>query len=291
MWISTLELSPRRVILTRLLGRVWPGAYFSSFAPFQVQNLPRQPLPAANWVRVRNRLAGICGSDLHQIYLDGDPRVAPAALIDQGQSYPGHEVVGEVIEVGEDVQELRVGDSVVLQYGPNCVSGEAETLCRSCAAGLYNLCERSYQPGPAQFGGGWSEEMLLHEQQLFRIPESSNAPGEPLLDDEQAVMLEPAAVAVHAVLRCPPRPGERVLVIGAGTIGLLTLQTLRALVPDVEISIKVRHGFQIEQAIRMGATHIVYPQDTYEKIGRITGAELYRGMLGNKILQGGRSEE
>src|SRR5205823_12658838 len=92
MWTSTMELNPRRVMLTRLLGLFWNGAFFSSFAPLQVQNVPRQSLPSQNWVRVRNRLAGICGSDLHLIYTDGDFRIAPAALPNHQRSYPGHEV-------------------------------------------------------------------------------------------------------------------------------------------------------------------------------------------------------
>ena len=58
-----MELSLRRVIPTQLIGHFWRGAYFSSFAPLQVQNIPRQPLPSPYWVRVRNRLAGICGKD------------------------------------------------------------------------------------------------------------------------------------------------------------------------------------------------------------------------------------
>src|SRR5436305_13012238 len=119
MWTSTMELNPRRVMLTRLLGLFWNGAFFSSFAPLQVQNLPRQSLPASNWVRVRNRLAGICGSDLHLVYLDGELNVAPAAIPNHSIIYPGQEVVGEIIEVGEDVQYLQVGDRVVLQSGPN----------------------------------------------------------------------------------------------------------------------------------------------------------------------------
>src|SRR5579859_6803448 len=106
MWTSTLDLDPRRVILTRLLWRIWPGVCFSSVAPLRVLDMPRQPLPASNWVRVRNRLAGICGSDLHLIYADGDLRVAPAALPHHSASYLGHEVVGEVIEVGDTVQQV-----------------------------------------------------------------------------------------------------------------------------------------------------------------------------------------
>lgn len=279
MWTSTLELNPRRALITQFLGRFWRGAYFSSFAPLRVQNLPRQSLPASNWVRVRNHLAGICGSDLHLIYLDGDLRIAPATLPAHSRSYPGHEVVGEVVEVGEDVQRLHVGDRVVLQSGPSCLSTGVQPPCRSCAAGNYSLCEQGNFPGPEPIGGGWSEEMLLPERQLFRIPAS--------LSDEQAVLLEPSAVAVHAVLHHIPRPDEHVLVIGAGTIGLLTLQVLRALAPRTRVSVMARHAFQVEQATRIGASYILYPQDTYESVKLTTGAQLYKGMFDNKMLLGG----
>jgi 2-desacetyl-2-hydroxyethyl bacteriochlorophyllide A dehydrogenase len=279
MWTSTLDLDPKRVLVTQLLRRIWRGACFSSFAPLQIQNLPRQALPATSWVRVRNRLAGICGSDLHMIQADGDLRIAPAAIQQQRRSYPGHEVVGEVLEVGGDVQFLNVGDRVALQYGPNCLSAGMQPPCRSCALGHFNLCERGNLPPPHTIGGGWSEEMLLSEQQLFRVPDDMN--------DEQALMLEPASVAVHAVLRHLPRSGERVLIIGAGTIGLLTLQTVRALAPQAEVSVLARHPFQIEQATRLGAAHIIYPQDSYMSIQRATGAQLYQGSFGNRVLLGG----
>ncbi|TMD81364.1 MAG: zinc-binding dehydrogenase [Chloroflexi bacterium] len=278
MWTSTLELNPSHVIPTKLLGLIWRGAYFSSFAPLQVQNLPRQPLPASNWVRVRNSLAGICGSDLQLIFVDGDYSVAPVALPNHNRSYPGHEVVGEVIEVGDDVRHLHVGDRVVLQYGPNCITAGVQEPCRSCASGHYDLCEYGELPGPQPIGGGWSEEMLLHEQQLFRLPTDIN--------DMQGVLLEPSAVAVHAVLRHVPQGQDRVLIIGAGTIGLLILQVVRALAPDAEVSVMARHAFQIEQAARLGA-HIIYPKDSYREVQRATGAKLYRGMWGNKMLLGG----
>src|SRR5579863_1703568 len=279
MWTSTLELDAAHVIPTQLLGRFWGGAYFSSFAPLQVRNLPRHALPDAHWVRVRNILAGICGSDLHLVFVDGDLRVAPAALNGQTLTYPGHEVLGEVIEVGDQVNHVRVGDRVVLQHGANCATAGVQPRCPSCAAGNYMLCERGSLPGPQPIGGGWSEEMLLHEQQLFRVPAA--------LNDEQAVLLEPTSVAVHAVLRRLPLAGERVLVVGAGTIGLLIVQAIRALAPRSEISVVARHAFQVEQATRMGAAHIIYPQDSYAAVQRITDAELHRGRFGNRMLLGG----
>lgn len=281
MWTSTLEISIKKVVPTRLLGLFWRGAYFSALAPLQVRNVPRRQLASGsgNWVRVRNRLAGICGSDLHLIFLNGDLRIAPAALPSHAYSYPGHEVVGEVIEIGDQVQNLRVGDRVVLQSGPNCLSAGVQPPCNACAVGNYNLCENGDLPGPGQIGGGWSEEMLINEQQLFRIP--------PQMEDEQAVLLEPTAVALHAVLRRLPRTGEKVLIVGAGTIGLLTLQAVRALAPQAEVSVMARHGFQVEQATRLGAAHILYGRDSYESIEGVTGGKLYTGMLGNKMLLGG----
>jgi threonine dehydrogenase-like Zn-dependent dehydrogenase len=279
MWISFLDLRWQRVVPTRLLGRVWRNAYIASFAPLQVQNVPRQPLPATNWVRVRNRLAGISGYDLQLLSGESGSLIASAALPSRGRIYPGSEVVGEVIEVGEDVQDLAVGDRVALAYGPNCLSAGVQPLCRSCANGNYALCERGNLPGPFPVGGGWSEEMLVHEQQLFRLP--------PDLTDEQAVMLESTSIALHAVLRCPPRPGDRVLIIGSGTIGLLVLQAIRALTPRAEISVLARYPFQVEQATRLGATHIIYPQDSYAEVERATEAHLYQGLLGNKMLLGG----
>ncbi|HEY0754370.1 MAG TPA: alcohol dehydrogenase catalytic domain-containing protein [Ktedonobacteraceae bacterium] len=282
MWTSTLELSIKKIVSTQILGMVWRGAYFSSLAPLQVHNLPRQALTShqGNWVRVHNRLAGICGSDLHLVFANGDPRIAPAALpTHQGSSYPGHEVIGEVIEIGDQVQNLQAGDRVVLQSGPNCLTAGVQPPCDACATGNYSLCSKGALSSPQQIGGGWSEEMLVHEQQLFRIP--------PEMEDEQAVLLEPTAVAVHAVLRRLPRAGEKVLIVGSGTIGLLILQVIRALAPQAEVTVMARHSFQVEQATRMGAAHILYGSDNYSSIEKATGGKLYQGMLGNRMLLGG----
>jgi threonine dehydrogenase-like Zn-dependent dehydrogenase len=279
MWTSTLELNLNRTLLMRLLGLVYPHVYSSSLSPLRVANVPQFALPSPSWVRVRNRLAGICGSDLHLVSADADIRTSVAAYPHYKHVYLGHEVVGEVIEIGEDVQHLRVGDRVVLQYGPNCLSSGAKPVCRACALGNYNLCEYGALPGPEPIGGGWSEEMLLHEQQLFRLPTE--------LSDEQGVLLEPTAVALHAVLRHLPQASDNVLIIGAGTIGLLTLQILHALVPKARISMYARYPFQIEHATRLGADHIIYPVDTYGSVQRVTQAHLYKGILGNRVLTGG----
>ena len=84
-----------------------------------------------------------------------------------------------------------------------------------------------------------------------------------------------------------PQPDEHVLIIGAGTIGLLTLQVIHALVPSATVSVMARYPFQIEQATRLGATHIMYPHDSYQEVERTTGAKLFTGRFNNKMLLGG----
>ncbi len=278
MWTSTIDLDFKKVLLTQLIGRFYRNIYFSSYSPLQVQNLPRQSLPKTSWVRVRNHLSGISGSDLHLLYGDSDLRIAPAAVPTHKYLYPGHEMVGEVIEIGDDVQRLRVGDRVALQNGPNCLSAGILPPCRFCMVGNYNLCENTTM-SPQPIGGGWSEEMLVHEQQLFQLPTT--------LTDEQAVMLEPTSVALHAVLRRLPKHGERVLIIGAGSIGLSLLQIVHTLAPQSEVSVLARHAFQVERATRLGAAHIIYPRDAYVGVKRATQAKLYQGTLGNQTLSGG----
>src|SRR5689334_953482 len=117
MWTSTLNTDVKRVIATRLLKRFWRGVGYSSLSPLNVENLPRQPLPLATWVRVRNTLAGISQDDLRLVYGDRRWHTSLSPLAIDRSTLLGREVVGEVIEVGDDVEYIHIGDRVVLQYG------------------------------------------------------------------------------------------------------------------------------------------------------------------------------
>lgn len=279
MWTVYLDTQPVRVVSTALLGRVSRRAYYGPLAPLRTRNVARAALPGKRWVRIRNRMAGVCGTDVHLVHLDGDPRIAPAAA-PTSRIYLGHEVIGEVTEVGPGVQFLRVGDRVAYQSDQNCATREVEPPCRHCAVGNYALCDNRYLPGPQAIGGGWSEEMVLHERQVFLVPDG--------VADEQAALLEPCAVGVHAALRRPPQPGEHVLVIGAGTIGLLTTQAVQALSPEgTSITNLARYPFQVEMAARMGANQVLYDEDLSASVARITGAQRYKGQLGAELMIGG----
>ncbi|MCS7219780.1 MAG: alcohol dehydrogenase catalytic domain-containing protein [Anaerolineae bacterium] len=276
-----IELGILRVLATRALSKIWPGAYLSPISPVHFVTQPDPSLPGPYSVRVRNRLSLICGTDLHLVHVDGDPRVAPAVLPGNQRTYLGHEICGEVIEVGDAVTRVRAGDRVALRYfSPTCRTQEIKPLCRHCQHGNYYLCEnQSANQGWASIGGGWSDQLLVHEDQLYRPPDA--------LSDEEVALLEPAAVGVHAVLQALPNPGDHVLVLGCGIIGLMTVQALRALAPEAHVTALARYPFQAEAARRLGAHEVRTRADGYTVTAEITGARLYRGMFGSAMLLGG----
>jgi threonine dehydrogenase-like Zn-dependent dehydrogenase len=274
-----VEPTVRRIVTTRMLARLSKKrAFFGRTAPLQEEDIAPQPLPDPHYVRVRNRLAGICGTDIHLIQADGDFRIAEAALPRSSRIYLGHEIVGDVVEVGAEVKGYKVSDRVAYQAVLGSCLGEGrEPLCRYCAVGNYCLCEGLRQLG---VGGGYAEEWVAHEGRLFHVPDD--------LSDEQAVLLEPAACGLRAALRRRAQAGDRVMVIGCGTIGLMTLQSIRAVQPECEITALAEFGYQADMARKLGASNIIMlGSDAYSEVARLTGGRVYRGRLGNRTIVGG----
>jgi len=276
------EKSIPRVVLTLALKPLWKGAPFSPLSPVQFRDLPEPPLPGPRWVRLKNRVCGICASDLHLVFVDVDPKVHPAALPDQSRLFLGHEVISDVVEVGEGVQTLAVGNRVLMKsrfLGPTCHSQEIEPPCPSCEAGQYAICQhQAAGKGPEGVGGGWGDGYICHESEVWQVPDA--------IDDESAALIEPIACGVRAVLRCIPKAGEKVLVVGCGMIGLGTLQALRVIAPDAEIYAAARYPQQIELAQSYGAT-VLTGKDLMAETARITGGEAYQGDFGNRTMLGG----
>jgi threonine dehydrogenase-like Zn-dependent dehydrogenase len=277
-----LDLSVPRVLLTQILGRISKAAYFAATSPLRVIDLPDPPLPATGWLRVRNRLCGICGSDLHQLFLDAGLDVAPVALPAHKRVYLGHEMVGDVVEVGDGVDGFAVGDRVV-RWGraDDCRARGRLELCPSCARGHRVLCEVASEPREFHpIGGGYGDSFITPASTLLPVPEG--------LTDEQAIFVEPAAVAIHAAFRRLPKPGERALVLGCGTVGFLLIQAIRVLQPACEIVALAEFPWQAEMARAFGAAHTLLAHgNEFTQVAQLTGARLYESRMGNRMLMGG----
>ena len=277
-----LDLSVAKVVWTRTLGRFWSGAYYAPTSPLRLVDISDPPLPSSDWVRVRNRLCGICGSDLHQLFVDAGLDVAPVALPSHQRTYLGHEMVGEVVEVGGAVTDHRLGDRVV-RWGraDDCLARGRSELCPACARGHRVLCQVASEPrNDHPVGGGFGDTFITPASSLVPVPDG--------LPDELAIFTEPLAVATHAAWRCPPKEEDQVLVLGCGTIGYLLIQVLRLLQPSCEITAVAQFSWQAELARALGAERVLLVgQYGHSEVAQITGASLHQGRVGNQMLLGG----
>jgi 2-desacetyl-2-hydroxyethyl bacteriochlorophyllide A dehydrogenase len=273
----------KRIVALKAAAVFDKRAAFRSFSPVQYADVPEPRLPNERWLKVRNLSCGLCGTDVHFLFMEMDPGCFPAATPGIARKFLGHELVGEVVEAGDAVVDVRVGDRVAMRLDwPSCFQLEITPPCRHCAVGAYMLCEnvgRKELP-LRDVGGGFSPFMVMHRSQPFRLPEA--------LAGDRALLLEPTASALHGVLKARPELGDKVLVIGAGTIGLLAAAIVKALTPEAKVTVVARYGFQADMARRMGADAVAPGGRTaYADLARLTNARHLRGHFGNEILLGG----
>ena len=172
----------------------------------RVEEIADLDAPAAGWVNIAVTAAGICGSDLHNF--------RTGRWISRSPSVPGHELVGRVVAVGQGVTDLVSGDRVVADSRFWCGA------CAACAAGNHHLCAKLGFVGEV-CDGGFAEFTSLPRRLLQKLPDT--------LPDDVAAMVEPVAVALHAVRRLRPEPGSAVLIVGCGPIGGLAALVLSAM--------------------------------------------------------------
>ena len=195
------------------------------------------PEVGAEDVLVRVRACGICGSDIHGYTGITGRRIPPLVL--------GHEAAGVIERVGAAVEGFAAGDRVTLDSTVYC------GRCEFCRRGEVNLCDArtvlGVSCGDYRRHGAFAEFVAVPARILHRLPDG--------LPFEQAALVEALAVAVHAVGRKVPAPGDRVAVIGCGMIGLLTIQVLRArgcrTIAAVDLDARRR-----DLAMRAGATEV-----------------------------------
>lgn len=266
------ERQEARYAAAAVASRVRPGAG-ASIGPLRLADIDPPELPGAGWKRVTSTLTGICGSDLSTI--DGHSSGYFDGLV-SFPFVPGHEVVG-VTEDGK-----RVALEPVL--GPEA-RGETPAF-KGAAPGdgtdygylLAGDIDEGIQVGfCSSTGGGWGEQFVAHKTQLHSIGKR--------LSDEDAVMLEPAAGGVHAAAKAAAGAmvdGGVVLVLGAGTMGLVTIAALRQYTNPASIIAVAKYPIQKRFAEELGADVVVSPGETARAVRRATGSR----MLGDNLSGG-----
>lgn len=187
-------------------------------------------------ILIRSYAAGICGSDV-ELYQGSRP-----AGFYRYPVIPGHEWAGEIASVGAQVHTLAPGDKVVVEGILSC------GFCQNCRAGLTNLCEAGYDEIGFTRPGGLAEYVAVPARLAHVLPATASL--------DEAALLEPTAVALHAFLRAQPRPGQTIAIIGDGTIGLLAVQIARLFSPSFIVLIGSRKE-RLELGQRLGAAYTI----------------------------------
>jgi threonine dehydrogenase-like Zn-dependent dehydrogenase len=285
----TFDISMPRIIAAKMLGVVSPRAFVSSWGPVRCQHVPDPRLLGDDWVLVEPSLAGICGSDVMQVFIKAGID-NPLSAVVSTPHVMGHEVVGTVIETGSTVTRVRKGDRVAVSPCLSCTQ-RGLPLCEFCQRGDYPLCQRFLEGRFAKgmhvgtcsdVGGGFAEAMSLHQSMLFPIPES--------VGFDAAVLADPFAVSLHAVLRAPPEPGQTVVVYGCGSLGVMAILLLRALFPKTRLLVITRRRPGVKPLVdKLGADALFTSRgrELVREIGEFLKVPLRTPLFGLPWLQSG----
>ncbi|MGH7932160.1 MAG: zinc-dependent alcohol dehydrogenase [Candidatus Binataceae bacterium] len=213
------------------------AAVLTARGRFEIDRTYPDPHVTSADLKMRVRVSGICGSDLHEFVAGPLQMRLPAVL--------GHEFCGEIVEVGDDVRGFTAGDKAVGVIYPGC------GRCEYCLHGDFTLCDMRAM-AVAERNGSFAEFVTAPARQMFVVPA-----GTP---DEEVALIEPSSVACHSIRRSRLSLGERVLVMGAGPIGLLIAALARLGGAD-RIAVVEPAEARRRLALKMGADIALDPND------------------------------
>ena len=225
----------------------------TEYKHLEITDLP-DPDFASDELLVEVRACGICGSDIHGWDGSTGRRVPPLVM--------GHEAAGIVKAAGSDVAGFQIGDRITFDSTVSC------GVCNFCRAGKSNLCTSRQVLGVScdefRRNGAFAQFVVVPERICYRIPDE--------VPFEHAALIEAVSIAVHATNRAAPRLGNSALVVGAGMIGLLVVQTLKRAGCSTVIAVDLDQR-KLDLAMKLGATHVIHPKsaDVIEEVHRITG--------------------
>ncbi len=199
----------------------------------QIIDMEKPVISEKDNVLVKIRAAGICGSDVGIYHGKNAAATYPRVI--------GHEMVGDIVEVGENVTRFQAGDRVIVDQVTACGS------CYACRKGRPNVCANLKVRG-VHIDGGYRGYMAVPESDCYRLPDS--------LSYEDAVMIEPTTIAVQACSRAQVTFEDDVLIIGAGALGSSLLRIVRLYHPRRIIMVDIDEG-KLGEALQHGATHTI----------------------------------
>lgn len=242
------------------------AVYMTGLRKMEIRDV-EVPTPKEKEVLIKLEYVGICGSDVH--YLEHG-RIGD--FIVDGDFVLGHECAGTVVEIGSGVKNLKVGDRVALE--PGCTCGQ----CEFCKSGKYNLCPDVEFLATPPYHGCLMNYIVFPENMAFKLPEN--------VSSKEGSLVEPLAVGLHAASQGNVRLGDKVVVFGAGTIGLVTLLACKAYGATDVIVVDVIEK-RLEYAKKLGASHVINAknENAIEKIAELTG-----GVGVDKVIETAGSE-
>lgn len=212
------------------------AAVLRSRGRFEIDRAYPDPPLSPTDLRLKISFSGICGSDLHEFV--AGPLLAPMPIV------PGHEFCGQVVEVGREVRGFDLGDQAVGVIYPSC------GRCEFCRRGDFTLCDMR-EMNFTERNGSFAEFVTAPARQMFLVPAGTPA--------DEATLIEPSSVACHAIRRSRLQLGERVVVMGAGPIGLLITALARRAGAD-RIAVVEPGEVRRKLAIKMGADLALDPE-------------------------------
>ncbi|MDR2788404.1 MAG: alcohol dehydrogenase catalytic domain-containing protein [Candidatus Accumulibacter sp.] len=227
------------------------AAFVTDVGKVSIEEIER-PSIRDDEVLIRVRTVGVCGSDLHLFRGTHAFRKPPAIL--------GHEIAGDVVEIGKDVRDIRLGDRVTVEPQYGCRE------CDFCRQGLVNLCSSKVVPGTAKWIGVFVQYFNAPEKTVYKLNDA--------VSYEMGTMIEPLAVAVRALRRATVKEKDCVVILGAGTIGLLCLVVAKHL-GYRKIVCTDTARFNLDMAIKSGATLALDPLETdvVDAVKKLTGGK------------------
>ncbi|MFX1573555.1 MAG: zinc-binding dehydrogenase [Promethearchaeota archaeon] len=252
------------------------------------EDIPAPELINEDWVKIKVKLGGICGTDIHIL------KIKQSSYQLNFVSSPGvlgHEIVGTIVEVGDNIKNLTIGDRVLVDEVLSCEPRGLE-LCNACKNGDFSLCY-NFDKGdiaPALFiglcrdtGGGWGEFIVAHKSQILKIPDS--------VSFENALISEPLAGSIHGVFKKLPKDYEKVVVVGCGVMGLASIIALKRFSKCKIIAIDIRQS-QIDLAAKFGADEVLLVKGSViiRRIAKKLGARTVSPPLQDPLLVGGGAD-